>query len=58
MIRSGVIDEWVLDHAVQLGATPINFLVTKLDIPANGVTSDGKCVLNYSDYGYLRNLIT
>eukprot|EP00177_Eucheuma_denticulatum_P002811 GFKZ01005046.1.p1 GENE.GFKZ01005046.1~~GFKZ01005046.1.p1 ORF type:complete len:539 (-),score=88.75 GFKZ01005046.1:523-1911(-) len=52
MTRREVLDKFLRDRAVDLGATAINGLVTKLDIPQG---KDGKYVLHYSDHGDSKN---
>lgn len=47
MTRREVLDSFMRDRAVDLGATPINGLVTKLDKPAS---DDGAYTLHYLDY--------
>lgn len=47
MLRREVLDSFLRDRAVSLGATSVNGLVTKLDKPT---TPDGKYTLHYSDY--------
>lgn len=47
MLRREVLDAFLRDRAIGLGATAINGLVTKMDKPT---TTDGKYTLHYSDY--------
>lgn len=47
MLRREILDAYLRDRAVGLGAKPINGLVTSMDKPK---TADGKYTLHYSDY--------
>lgn len=47
MTRREVLDGFLRDRAVELGATPINGLVTKLEKPS---TPNGKYTIRYTDY--------
>ncbi|PXF49789.1 Geranylgeranyl diphosphate reductase, chloroplastic [Gracilariopsis chorda] len=47
MTRREVLDAFLRDRAVDLGATSVNALVTKLEKPT---TPDGKYTLRYTDY--------
>lgn len=47
MTRREILDAFLRDRAIDLGATAINGLVTKLEKPT---TADGKYVLHFSDY--------
>lgn len=48
MTRREVLDGFMRDRAIELGAKPINGLVLELKKPS---TADGAYTLNYSDYG-------
>lgn len=47
MLRREILDAFLRDRAVGLGATAVNGLVTKLDKPS---TPDGRYTIHYSDY--------
>lgn len=47
MTRREILDAFLRDRAIALGANAVNGLVTKLDIPT---TSDGKYTIHYSDH--------
>lgn len=47
MLRREVMDGFMRDRAVELGATPINALVTKIDCPADG-DQTGRYTIHYS----------
>lgn len=54
MLRREVLDAFLRDRAIKLGATAINGLVTKLDKPTS---ADGKYTLHYADYsGFAKGL--
>lgn len=48
MTRREILDAFLRDRAIALGANAVNGLVTKMDIPS---TSDGKYTIHYSDHG-------
>lgn len=52
MTRREVLDAFLRDRAIDLGATPINGLVTRLDKPT---TDDGKYTIHYSDYAMVKD---
>lgn len=58
MLRREVKCKYDRDCAVDLGETPINRNVSTLYTPANGVASDEKYVLYYSDYKLILNMVT
>lgn len=47
MLRREILDAFLRDRAVELGANPVNGLVTRLEKPS---TPDGRYTLHYSDY--------
>lgn len=47
MTRREILDAFLRDRAVELGATAINGLVTRIEKPS---TSDGRYTIHYSDY--------
>lgn len=47
MLRREILDAFLRDRAIRLGATAVNGLVTKLDKPT---TADGKYTIHYADY--------
>jgi len=48
MVRREVLDAYLRDRAVELGAKAVNGLVTSIDLPPKG--SDQPYTINYSDY--------
>lgn len=55
MTRREILDKFLRDRAVGLGATAINGLVMKLEIPEG---KDGKYILHYTDHGDVQNGIS
>jgi len=47
MTRREVLDTYLRDRAISMGAKPVNALVTEIDVPKN---QDGKYIINYSNF--------
>lgn len=55
MTRREILDKFLRDRAVEYGATPINGLVTKVDLPSDASPNSGQSyVIHYSDYDAAR----
>jgi len=50
MTRREILDKFLRDRAIEYGASPINGLVTSIDVPADHKTSEAQYTLHYQEY--------
>jgi len=50
MCRREVMDKYLRDRAIEYGASPVNGLVTRIDVPADHKTSESQYTLHYSEF--------
>jgi geranylgeranyl reductase len=50
MCRREILDKFLRNRAIELGATPVNALVTSIDVPADHKTTESQYTLNYQEF--------